>query len=92
VAPRQPFAFADCAPGRYGPNMDLKKLSDESLRQKLRIATFDSKNHPEPEAKRDAAKLLTDLQKEIERRSKPSRRPTVVLTRKLRKVLDRDWR
>lgn len=69
--------------------MDVKKLSNEALRLKLRIATFDADNLSEADAKRNAAELREALQKEVTRRMNPSRGPGKRLTAALGRILSR---
>ena len=69
--------------------MDVKKLSNDALRQKIRIATFDASNLPDAEARKKAAALQADLQKELDHRLHPRLGPG---KRFARRISLADWR
>lgn len=70
--------------------MDVKKISDDTLRQKIRIATFDADNLSDPAARKKAADLRSDLQKELDHRLNPRRGPGKRFAAGLGRLLKRD--
>jgi hypothetical protein len=64
----------------YSAPMDLKKMSDQTLRQKLVIASFDAENLLNPDAKKHAKKFHDELKAEADRRFKNSTRKKRTLT------------
>ena len=69
--------------------MDVKKLSNDTLRHKIRIATFDTKNLPDVDARKQADSIRTALQKELDHRLHPRLGPGKRFAKRLGKVLGR---
>ena len=69
--------------------MDVKKLSDDALRQQLRITSFDAENLPDAEARKNAAALHSDLQKEVDHRRSPRHGFGKRFVNKLARVFER---
>ncbi len=70
--------------------MDVKKLSNDALRQKIRIATFDSQNLPNADERKKADALRADLQKELDHRVHPRLGPGKRFARRLGTILGRE--
>ena len=70
--------------------MDVTKLSDDTLRQKIRIATFDSDNLPDADSRKKASALRSDLEKELSHRLHPRRGPGKRFATRLGRLLGRE--